>query len=162
MAEQIQVEFDLDPVALADLMVAGRRKIVPFVTVGAMVLIGVLAALGGNGFGAFVFFLFAVFSVIVILKMPKQRQSMALRLAGPTKVLFSDAGMDFQSANVAERVPWNRFQVVYDRPERWSFMTKAPSSTFYVPKAAVPPAHLERLTKQLMDWSGSAYKFRKR
>ena len=90
------------------------------------------------------------------------RQSTALRLAGHTKVVFSDEGMEFIGANLAERVPWARFQRVADRPDLWVLQTKPPASTFLVPKSAVPVAIREQLTAQLIDWSGGAYKFRKR
>ena len=54
-----------------------------------------------------------------------------------------------------------RFEMDHTRSVR-EVMTKAPLTTYYIPKTAVPPAQQEAFVSQLMDWSGSSYKFRKR
>jgi hypothetical protein len=126
------------------------------------VVLGIAGVVLGQVGPAILLFALAALFGFALTKVPKIRQTMALRLAGRTTVLFSDEGMDFRGANVAERMPWARFQRVADRPNLWYFQTKAPVASFVVPKSAVPAAIRERFTEQLMDWSGTAYKFRKR
>ena len=161
MAEQIEVEFDLDPAAMADLMTRKHENVRQVVSLTLCVVAGAaMVALGQVGLGVF-FLVFILLIGLLIWKMPKIRRSLALRLAGHTEIRFSDEGMDFRGANVAERVQWARIRGVYDRPELWSVLTKAPTATFIVPKSAVPAATRERFAAQLKDWSGAAYKVRK-
>lgn len=162
MAEQIEVEFDLDPVTMVDLMTRKNETVRQFVSLAAWVALGIVGLVLGQVGPAILLFGLAAFFGFVLTRVPKIRQNMALRLAGPTTVRFSDEGMDFRGANVAERLPWARFQRVADRPALWYFQTKAPVASFVVPKSAVPAEIREQFTDRLMDWSGSAYKFRKR
>ena len=162
MADPIAVEFDLEPVALVSLLERKNEKIAQVAFVALFILFVVLEIALRNGVAAVGFFVFAAVFTVGMLRLPKLRQSMALRLAGQTEVVFSDEGMEFKGANVAERVPWARFQRVADRPGLWAFQTKAPVATFLVPKSAVPVAIREQFTAQLIDWSGAAYKFRRR
>ena len=162
MAEPIAVEFDLDPISLVDLMERKNEKVGHVALVAVYVLLGIgMVALHNVPLAIVMFFLAAIFTAAIV-RLPKVRQTMATRLAGPTKVVLADWGMEFSGANVAERMPWGRFRRVSDRPDVWVFQTKQPVAVFMVPKSAVPHEHREQFTTRLLDWSGAAYKFRKR
>lgn len=162
MAEPVTVEFDLEPTVLADLLPRKNEKVGQCGFVGIFVLAGALAVSQPDVPVAIFFFGMAALYVVGMVRLPKVREAMALRLAGSTKIQFTDWGMEFTGANVAERVPWPRFKRVNDRPALWVLQTKAPIATFLVPKSAVPAAYREQFTGRLAGWSGAAYKIRKK
>lgn len=169
MAEPIAVEFELTPDVLARLYAPPQQRIGAFAMGGLFLALGlavfILAATGADKVGALlgpVLILFGALAVLGAVKMPRSVQNLTARLAGPTKILLSDRGVEYSGVNAAERVEWSRMMRVLDRPNTWVLMTKAPVTTYYIPKFAVPPEQQERFVAQLMDWSGGAYKFRKR
>ena len=162
MSEPRQVEFDVDPATLADLLTKRSRIVLQFAALVVSVLAGVIAVVIDEPWLALVLSVLAVFWAALLWKMPRMRQSMALRLAGHTEIRFSDEGMDFRGANVAERVPWTRLHRLADWPDSWIFATKPPMAVFVLPKSAVPAAAQEHFTGQLADWSGPAYRLRRR
>lgn len=162
VSEPREVQFDLDPVALVDLMTSTIGKIRQVAVVAVLVLFGVLTLAIGVLWEAIPLFALAVaWIAIFIRRLPKLRQGVALRLAGPTVVRFSDEGMEFHGTNTAERVPWPRFRRVIDRPDSWLLQTREPIAVFIVPKSAVPAAAEQQFAEQLEDWSGDAYRFRR-
>ena len=162
VAEPLTIEFDLDPVKLVELQEQKREKVGQYTFLVLLVLLGVLGLLENDTAGAFVGLALAAVLALGLRKLPQIRQATALRMAGYTKIVFSDAGMEFSGANVAERVPWSRFMRVNERPGLWVLQTKAPVASFLVPRSAVPPELVAQFTAQMMDWSGKSYKLRKR
>ena len=170
MAEPIVVQFDLTADELAGLSVSKSQTVRSYLISVLLVFAGAaeiaVGSSGGEnrgiaGFGVLVV-LFGAFMIFGLTRVPKVRARNAARLSGPTKVQLSDRGVEYSGSNVAERLEWSRVSRVYDRPNTWSLLTKAPVTAYQIPKSAIPAPQQEAFATQLMAWSGSAYKFRKR
>lgn len=169
MAETIAVEFEMSPDELTQLYLSHAQRVRVIATGSVFVIMGVgLLAQGisGNkavsvGVGVFAL-LFGGLALMGLTKMPTMAQNVTARLAGPTRIQLSDIGVEYSGTNAAERIEWSRLMRVNDRPAAWVLTTKAPVTTYYIPKSAVPLGQREQFVSQLMEWSGGAYKFRKR
>ena len=169
MAEPIAVEFDLTADELAGYFASGQPQVRGLIVSGLFLILAVLAVVSGavagrpgQIIGGVFVGLIGAFLMVGVLRLPQTAKRITARLAGTTKIQLSDRGVEYSGTNLAERIEWSRVKWVFDRPQTWVLMTKAPLTTYYIPKTAVPPAQQEAFVSQLMDWSGSSYKFRKR
>jgi len=167
--EPIVLEFDLTRDQLVDFLTSANQRSRTAVFGSLFFLAGVaLLFLGNSGgerfasaFGAFVAVIGAFF-LLGAVRMPRARERTIARLAGPTKIQVSEHGVEYGGANIAERLEWPRIWRLLDRPPCWVVMTKAPVTTYFIPKAAVPEDQRAAFAAQLKAGTGRAYQIRKR
>ena len=163
MAEPMTLEFKLTPDDIKSLLYSRGRRICGCVCVAVFLVLGAvcLAVHAPGGLGSLLIGA-AAGGLVVLPWVPKLRQAGARRLIGTTKVEFSERGVVYNGAKVAQRIEWSSVALLADRPRVWVILTR-PSSGFYlVPKSAVPDEQVEQFAGRLVDWSGKAYRLRKR
>ena len=97
----------------------------------------------------------------LILRMAaKAFEAICVRLAGPTSIEVSEAGIRVSKAGVTQEFGWSVMRHVSERPLVWAF-TLAPTGMHIIPKSAVAADEEPALSAQLSEWAGSKYKLRK-
>lgn len=94
--------------------------------------------------------------------LPRKMRANAARLAGTARVKFADDGIRYGGAGTAKGYSWGKVSSVLDRPGAWVITAGKKSEGFIIPKQAVPADQAEQFADSLREWSGKAYKQRKR
>ena len=162
MAEPVTLSYELTSDDIYSMLNQPRQRIRDLATLGFIaVLAAICHTVSGLAGLSFLLLVIVTLGLIGVISTPKLRRTRASRLCGPATVEFSDPGFVYTGASGAERNEWSKLMALSDRPRQWVITTKS-GGLYVVPKAAVPAEQAEQFTSQLMDWSGSAYKFRKR
>ncbi|HET9168277.1 MAG TPA: YcxB family protein [Actinospica sp.] len=98
----------------------------------------------------------------VFVHLPRRIRADAARLAGTARVKFADDGIRYGGAGTAKGYSWGKVSSVLDRPSAWVITAGKKSEGFVIPKQAVPADQAEQFASSLREWSGKAYKQRKR
>lgn len=106
--------------------------------------------------------LYAVVSAgYAAIHLPRRRRAAIARLAGPVRVKLADDGVRYSAANTAKGFSWPTVDTVLDTPDAW-VITSGKRNEYVIPKAAVPGEQGEDLGARLREWSGKAYRARRR
>jgi len=110
--------------------------------------------------------LLGLYAVIMLfyglIFIPRKVRANVGRLAGPARVKFADDGIRYGGGNTAKGYSWAKVSSVLDRPSAWVITAGKKAEGFVVPKQAVPADQAEEFAVSLREWSGKAYKVRKR
>jgi hypothetical protein len=94
--------------------------------------------------------------------MPRKRRAAVGRLGGQVRVMFADDGIRYSSQNTAKGFSWPKIQSVVDTPGAWIITARGRHADYVVPKAAVGAERAEEFEARLREWSGKAYKSRRK
>jgi hypothetical protein len=170
VAEPITVEFELgaDEVTKA-LGLRSERKNSVYTAALMVVCAGVCLALYLQGdrpkmwMPAALLGLYALFMLVyALVHLPRKMRANAARLAGTARVKLADDGIRYGGAGTAKGYSWGKVSSVLDQPSVWVITAGKKSEGFIIPKQAVPEDRAEDFTAALREWSGKAYKQRKR
>jgi hypothetical protein len=164
------VEFELGPDEVSRAL--GLRSDQAFgygTAVVTLVASGVCYALYDGGhrprmwIPALLLIVYAVVSFLYgAIYMPRKRRAAVGRLGGTVRVKFADDGIRYSSQNTAKGFGWPRIEAVVDTPAAWIITAAKRNGDYVVPKSAVAAEEAEAFAAQLREWSGKAYKVRKR
>jgi hypothetical protein len=167
VADSIEVEFKLSAHEVENFASRGIGRVAFRATM--ILLVGVLAQIEGYAFhndvlisAGFVLLFVSTMNVQHLSRLPKYRRFVTARLAGATRMVLSDYGIEYAGEKLAEQVAWTHVPRLADRPDVWVVYVGTPMSFFFIPKAAVSPQQRVEFVSQLMAWSGGAYKAYKR
>ena len=104
----------------------------------------------------------AVMLFYAFVHLPRKIRADAARLAGPARVKFADDGIRYGGENTTRGYSWPKVSSVLDRPDAWVITAGKKSEGFIIPKQAVPEDRAEDFSGALRDWSGKAYRVRRR
>lgn len=170
MAEPITVEFELgaDEVTKA-LGLRSERKNSVYTAALMVVCAGVCLAFYLQGdrpkmwMPAALLGLYALVMLFyAVVHLPRKMRANAARLAGTARVKLADDGIRYGGAGTAKGYSWGKVSSVLDQPSAWVITAGKKSEGFVIPKQAVPEDRAEDFTAALREWSGKAYKQRKR
>jgi len=109
--------------------------------------------------------LLGLYAVIMLfyglVYMPRKTSANVKRLAGQARVKFADDGIRY-GGSTAKGYSWPKVGSVIERPEAWVIVAGKKSEGFVIPKQAVPAEDTDTFAASLREWSGKAYKVRKR
>ena len=106
---------------------------------------------------------YAVISVFyAAIHLPRRRRATVRRLSGELRVKFADDGVRYSGPNVAKGFSWRKAGTVLETPESWVITSGRRNGEYVIPKRAAPEDEGESFAAQLREWSGKAYKVRKR
>jgi hypothetical protein len=170
MADPITVEFELGPAEVSRALGLRSEQVFSYWTAAAMLACaGVCYAVYDGGdrprmwIPAVLLLAYAVASVFyAAVHLPRKRSASVRRLAGTVRVMLADDGLRYSSPNTAKGVGWPKVNAVLDTPAAWVFSAGKRNGEYLIPKAAVPVEQAEDFTARLREWSGKAYKIRKR
>lgn len=170
MAEPITVEFELGPDEVTKALGLRSERRGSFYTAAVMVVAaGVCLAFYEEGnrpkmwMPAALLGLYAVIMVFyALVHMPRKARANVRRLAGSARVKLADDGIRYGGGSTAKGYSWPKVSSVVDQPESWVIVAGKKSEGFVIPKQAVPEEQSEVFTASLREWSGKAYKVRKR
>lgn len=164
------IEFELGPAEVSRAL--GLRSDQAFgygMAVVTLVASGVCYALYDGGerprmwIPALLLLVYAVASLVYgAIYMPRKRRAAIGRLGGAVRVKFADDGVRYSSQNTAKGFGWPKVEAVLDTPAAWIITAAKRNGEYVIPKAAVAAEQTETFTAQLREWSGKAYKVRKR
>jgi hypothetical protein len=107
--------------------------------------------------------LYAVISLVyAFVTLPRKIRANAARLAGTARVKLADDGIRYGGSGTAKGYSWGKVSSVLDQPAAWVITAGKKSEGFVIPKRAVPEDQAETVAAALREWSGKAYKQRKR
>jgi hypothetical protein len=170
VAEPITVEFELGPDEVTKALGLRSERRGSFYTAAVMVVAaGVCLAFYEEGnrpkmwMPAALLGLYAVIMVFyALVHMPRKARANVRRLAGSARVKLADDGIRYGGGSTAKGYSWPKVSSVVDQPESWVIVAGKKSEGFVIPKQAVPEEQSEVFTASLREWSGKAYKVRKR
>jgi hypothetical protein len=170
VADPITVDFELgaDDVTKALGLRSERRG--SFYTAAVMIVAGgVCLALYEQGdrpkmwMPAALLGLYAVFTLFyALVYLPRKTRANVNRLVGGAQVKFADDGVRYGGGSIAKGYSWPKISSVTEQPAAWVITAGKKAEGFVIPKQAVPEEQLADLTASLREWSGKAYKVRKR
>jgi hypothetical protein len=178
VADPITVEFELgaDDVTKALGLRSERRG--GFYTAAVMIVAGgVCLALYEQGdrpkmwMPAALLGLYAVFTLFyALVYLPRKTRANVNRLVGGAQVNFADDGVRYRQrarigysgGSVARGYSWPKVSSVTEQPAAWVITAGKKAEGFVIPKQAVPEEQIADLAASLREWSGKAYKVRKR
>lgn len=170
MADPITVEFELgaDDVTKA-LRLRSERRTSLYTAAAMLVCAGVCLAVYEQGdrprmwMPAALLGLYAVVMLFhALVHLPRKIRANATRLSGTARVKFADDGIRYGGANTTRGYSWPTVRSVLDQPDAWVITAGKKSEGFVIPKQAVPEDRAEHLAGALREWSGKAYRIRKR
>lgn len=88
-----------------------------------------------------------------------QVNRMAERLAGPTTITVSEAGIRFAASGSERQTSWSEVRALNERKSAWVFQL-APSGIYLIPADAVPAPQFKDFGAHLRALAGSKYKVR--
>ncbi len=172
MADPITVEFELAADEVSDALGIRSERTSSFYLVGLM-LVGdrvVCYVLYDGGhrpkmwIPAALFLAYAVATLFyALVYLPRRRKIEAKRLCGAVRVQLADDGVRYGAANTAKGFSLAEGEQ-RDRawPAVWVITAGKKRDGYVIPKSAVPEGQLDTVALQLKEWSGKAYKVRKR
>jgi hypothetical protein len=170
VADPITVEFELgaDDVTKALGLRSERRN--SFYTAAVMVVAGgVCLALYEQGdrpkmwMPAALLGFYAVFMLFyALVYLPRKTRANVNRLVGGVRVKFADDGVRYGGGSTAKGYSWPKVSSVIEQPAAWVITAGKKAEGFVIPKQAVPEEQVADLAASLREWSGKAYKVRKR
>ena len=170
MADPITVEFELgaDDVSKAMGLRSERRGSL-YTAAVMIVAAGVCLAFYEQGDRPKMWMpaaLLALYAVIMLfyglVHMPRKTRANVQRLVGGARVKFADDGVRYGGGNTAKGCSWPKVDSVIERPAAWVITAGKKAEGFVIPRQAVPEEQVADLTAALREWSGKAYKVRKR
>lgn len=170
MADPITVEFELGADDVADALGIRSERTSSFYLIGLM-LVGAIVCYvlydGGHRpkmwIPAALFLAYAAATLFyALVYLPRRRKVEAKRLCGAVRVQLADDGVRYGAANTAKGYSWPKVDSVVERPAVWVITAGKKRDGYVIPKSAVPEGQLEVVALQLKEWSGKAYKVRKR
>ena len=96
------------------------------------------------------------------LYLPRKRRAAIGRLGGSVRVKFADDGIRYSSQNTAKGFSWPKVRAVLETPAAWIITAAKRDGDYVIPKGALPAEQAEEFAVQLREWSGKAYRVRKR
>jgi hypothetical protein len=169
VADPITVEFELgaDDVTKALGLRSERRG--SFYTAAVMIVAGgVCLALYEEGnrpkmwMPAALLGLYAVCTLYyALVYLPRKTRANVKRLIGGAQVKFADDGVRY-GGSIAKGYSWAKVSSVTEQPAAWVITAGKKAEGFVIPKQAVPEEQVADLAASLREWSGKAYKVRKR
>ena len=170
MADPITVEFELGADEVTKALGLRSERSSSLYTAAVMVVCGgVCLALYEEGnrpkmwMPAVLLGLYAVIMLFyALVHLPRKIRANGERLAGPARVKFADDGIRYGGENTAKGYSWPKVSSVLDRPDAWVITAGKKSEGFVIPKQAVPEDETEGFATALREWSGKAYRVRKR
>lgn len=88
-----------------------------------------------------------------------QLNRMAERLAGPTTITVSEAGIRLAASGSERQIDWSEVRALVERRYAWVFQL-APSGIYLIPAGAVPEAQFGDFGAHLRALAGSKYEVR--
>jgi hypothetical protein len=85
--------------------------------------------------------------------------AMAARVAGPTTVDVSEAGLRITTGAGVRDYSWTQVGAVNERGQAWVMQFK-PNGLAFIPASAVAPEERAAFTQQLRAWAGGRYRVR--
>lgn len=170
MAQPMTIEFDLGADEVSKALGLRSDQVFSYVT-GAVMLAGSAVCFvlydGGHRpkmwIPAALLLLYAAVSAgHAAIHLPRRRRAAVARLAGTVRVKLADDGLRYSAANVAKGVSWPKVDTVLDTPDAWVISSGRRNGEYVIPKAAVPGEQAEDLAARLREWSGKAYRARRR
>ena len=170
MADPITVEFELgaDDVSKAMGLRSERRGSL-YTAAVMIVAAGVCLAFYEQGDRPKMWMpaaLLALYAVIMLfyglVHMPRKTRATLARLVGGARVKFADDGIRYGGGNTAKGYSWPKVSSVIEQPGAWVITAGKKAEGFVIPKQAVPEEQVADLAASLREWSGKAYKIRKR
>lgn len=170
MAEPVTVEFELGAEQIAKALGVRSDQLFSYATaVVTLAGSGVCYLLYDGGhrprmwIPALLLLVYAVVSVgYAVLYLPRRRRDAVRRLVGGVRVKLADEGVRYSAANVAKGFSWPKVKTVLDTPDAWVITSGGRGGEYVIPKSAVPGDQSETFAGQLREWSGKAYRTRKR
>ena len=170
MADPITVEFELGADDVTDALGLRSERRSSFYTAAVMVVAGgVCLALYEQGdrpkmwMPAALLGLYALVMLFyALVYMPRKTRANVKRLVGGARVKFADDGVRYGGGSTAKGYSWAKVNSVIERPAAWVITAGKKAEGFVIPKQAVPEEQVADLTAALREWSGKAYKVRKR
>lgn len=170
MAEPITVEFELGADEVSKALGLRSDQVFSYATAVVMLAGSAVCYLlydGGHRpkmwIPAALLLLYAIVSVgYALLYLPRRRRAAVRRLVGDVRVKLADDGVRYSAANTAKGFSWPKVDTVLDTPDAWVITSGKRNGEYVIPKAAVPGEQGEGFTAQLREWSGKAYRSRKR
>jgi hypothetical protein len=164
------VEFELGPDEVSRALGLRSDQVFGYgMAVATLVASGVCYALYDGGhrprmwIPALLLLVYAVVSLFYgAIYMPRKRRAAVGRLGGQVRVKFAEDGVRYSSQNTAKGFSWPKVQAVLDTPAAWIISAGGRNADYVVPKAAVGAEQAEEFAAQLREWSGKAYRVRKR
>ncbi|HTJ66553.1 MAG TPA: YcxB family protein [Actinospica sp.] len=170
MAEPITVEFELGTDEVTrELGLRSERRNSLYTAAAMVVCGGVCLAFYLQGdrpkmwMPAALLGLYALFMLVyALVHLPRKMRANAARLVGTARVKLADDGIRYGGAGTAKGYSWGKVSSVLDQPGAWVITAGKRSEGFVIPKQAVPADQAEDFAAALREWSGKAYKQRKR
>ena len=170
MAEPITVEFELGADEVAQALGLRSERTNSLYTAALMIVAaGVCLAIYLQGDRPKMWMPAALLGLYALgmlfyayVHLPRRIRADAARLAGTARVKFADDGIRYGGAGTAKGYSWGKVSSVLDQPGAWVITAGKKSEGFVIPKQAVPDDRAEEFTTALREWSGKAYKQRKR
>jgi len=110
--------------------------------------------------------LLGLYAVIMLfyglVHMPRKTRANLKRLVGAARVKFADDGIRYGGGSMAKGYSWPKVRSVLEQPDAWVIVAGKKSEGFVIPRLAVPEEQAESFVESLREWSGKAYKVRKR
>ncbi|MBC3842236.1 YcxB family protein [Streptacidiphilus sp. 4-A2] len=91
--------------------------------------------------------------------MDKAVTQLAPRLAGPTTVELSEAGLRITTADGVQELAWTEVAMLNERRHGWAVQHR-PRGVSFIPASAIDPDERAAFARQLRTWAGSKYKVR--
>jgi hypothetical protein len=109
--------------------------------------------------------LLGLYAVVLLyygfLYLPRKTRTNLKRLVGDARVKFADDGIRYGGGSTAKGYSWRKVSSVVEQPGAWVITAGKKSEGFVIPRQAVPEEP-ETFAASLREWSGKAYKVRKR
>ena len=170
MADPITVEFELgaDDVTKA-LGLRSEQRGTLYTAAAMVVAAGVCLAFYEQGDRPKMWMpaaLLALYAVLMfyygLVFLPRKTRANVTRLAGGVRVKLADDGIRYGGGGTAKGYSWPKVNSVIEQPGAWVITAGKKAQGFVIPRQAVSEEQVETFTASLREWSGKAYKVRKR
>ena len=178
MADPITVEFELgaDDVTKA-LGLRSERRGTLYTAAVMVVAAGVCLAFYEQGDRPKMWMpaaLLALYAVLMfyygLVFLPRKTRANVKRLAGDAWVNLAEDGIRYRQrarignsgGGTAKGYSWPKVNSVIEQPGAWVITAGKKAQGFVIPRQAVSEEQVEAFTASLREWSGKAYKVRKR
>jgi hypothetical protein len=110
--------------------------------------------------------LLALYAVVMLyyglVYLPRKTRANLGRLVGGARVKFADDGIRYGGGSTAKGYSWPKVRSVTEQPGAWVITAGKKAEGFVIPRQALPEEQVADFTTSLREWSGKAYKVRKR